>query len=224
MRKISAVQYILSGITAILMLSGCAYPISRQLRDTATDIKLPAVIENPAAHKGAVVIWGGQIIKTANTAAGSDIYVLGMPLNYQERPVDEQVSDGRFIARTNQYLDPALYTAGKYITVAGTLEGIEKYPVGEIKYPYPVVRIRELHLWKPEVTYIYPKWYGWGPYDYGWDPYWYGPPYSFPPYYYYEPRFSFGPERHHERHDAEHHEIHEGGERVEHGGEHGSRK
>ena len=201
MKPAKTLRYILLYMTAIFVLSGCAYPISRQLRESARDIKLPAVVENPAAHKGAVVIWGGKIIKTFTSDAGSDIYILGMPLNYQERPVDRQVTDGRFVARTKQYLDPALYEAGKSITVAGTVEGVEKHLVGERQYPYPVVHIREIHLWKPETTYVYPGWYGW-------DPYGYGPPYIGPRYYYYEPGFRFDSWEHREMHEKKRLEMH----------------
>ncbi len=183
-------RYILMGMAAAILLSGCAHPISRQLRDQAKNIKLPAVVENPAAYQGAVVIWGGKIIKTFNSESGSEIYILGMPLNFQERPVDEQVTDGRFIAKTKQYLDPALYESGKMVTVAGTVDGVEKHPVGELQYPYPVVKIKEIHLWKPEVTYVYPGWYGW-------DPFWYGPPYVEPRYFFYGPGIPYDPQLYH---------------------------
>jgi starvation-inducible outer membrane lipoprotein len=56
--------------------------------------------------------------------------------------------------------------------------------LGNIHYTYPVVRIKEIHLWKREKIYAYPPpdyyWWNWGWYG----PYgpWWGPfgPYSWP--------------------------------------------
>jgi outer membrane lipoprotein len=156
------------------MLSGCAYPISKSLREEANPkLTLPVVQPDPSAYVGSLVIWGGRIIKTDNHPNHTDIIVLEMPLRYQEKPEDPSKSRGRFIARTAQFLDPDLFNKGRKITVAGKIEGAEKRPLGKTEYSYPVIQVSELHLWEKEHVVYYPPYYGWG---WGWG--WYSPLYE----------------------------------------------
>jgi outer membrane lipoprotein len=44
--------------------------------------------------------------------------------------------------------------------VAGEITGQETRPLGAMQYRYPVLMIKELHLWAKEtVTYVYPRYY-----------------------------------------------------------------
>ena len=159
-------------------VAGCSYPISKELRQEArSDLTFSMVLKDPAAYKGSIVLWGGSIIKTVPLNRGSDIFVLQTPLDYTEMPEDSIYSEGRFIGRTPHFLDPEIYRNGSKITLAGEIVGEETNPLGKLKYTYPVVAIRELHLWKKKRNYVFPyryyDWYG-GP---GWDWGWYGPDY-----------------------------------------------
>jgi len=168
MKKANTVRCLILGTLAALIISGCSYPISAHLRDEARDINIPMVANNPDQYKGDIVIWGGKIIKTRTLKTGTQVYVLHMPLDYMEKPEDNLTSRGRFIAATQEFLDPELYSSGKLVTVAGTVTGTESHPVGETEYPYPVIDIKEIHLFKPETQFIYTGgWYGWGPAWYG---------------------------------------------------------
>ena len=166
-------------VLLFLITFGCAYPISENLRqETQKNLSFSMVLQDPMAYKGAIVIWGGKIIKTFNRKHGTEILVLQTPLNWRERPEGEESSRGRFIAKSPGYLDAAVYRAGRKVTVAGEVSGKETLPVGEIEYTYPVVIIREIHLWPKEKAYYYPPpdyYWGWGlyppPYPYGW---WHG--------------------------------------------------
>ena len=166
-------------VLLFLITFGCAYPISENLRQEAQkNLSFSMVLQDPMAYKGAIVIWGGKIIKTLNRKHGTEILVLQTPLNWRERPEGEESSRGRFIAKSPGYLDAAVYRAGRKVTVAGEVSGKETLPVGEIEYTYPVVIIREIHLWPKEKAYYYPPpdyYWGWGlyppPYPYGW---WHG--------------------------------------------------
>jgi len=169
-----------------LSLAGCAYPISEQVKKEVTkDVTFPMVLENPSAYVGDIVLWGGVIIKTVNLNQESEIFVLDTPLDHWEEPEPEQYSRGRFIAKTAGFLEPEVYRKGKKITLAGEIIGAKTLPLGKTEYRYPVVMIKQFHVWK-KVPY-YPYYYGWyGPY-YG--PY--GPYYS--PYYgpFYEPDYGY---------------------------------
>ena len=178
-------KYVNLGLVVLFLLVtfGCGYPISENLRREAQkNLSFSTVFQDPLAHRGTIVIWGGKIIKTFNRKQGSEILVLQIPLNWRERPEEDDSSRGRFIAKSSGYLDAAVYTAGRKITVAGEIVGKETWPVGEIEYTYPVVMIKEIHLWPKEKAYFYPPpdyYWGWGypygdwgfsprPYPYGW--------------------------------------------------------
>ena len=56
--------------------SGCAYPISKGLRQEASkNLTFSMVLQNPAAYVGSVVIWGGEIIKTTNLKNSTEIFI-----------------------------------------------------------------------------------------------------------------------------------------------------
>jgi len=173
----------------LFLISNCAYPISRQLREEANkNLTFPTVLEDPTKYVGSIVIWGGKIIQTVNLKDGTEIMVLQIPLGARERPSDEEYSQGRFIAKSSQYLDPEIYKKGRRITVAGKIIGKERKPLGEIEYIYPLIEIKELHLWIRERVYYgwpywdYYPWGYWGNYPFGWG-YW-----GYPGWYYFDER------------------------------------
>lgn len=173
-------RFLLFGLF-LLMISGCAYPISKELRQEARkDLTFSMVLQDPTAYIGSIVLWGGRIIETIPQPEGSEIIVLETPLDYEEMPEAAKYSRGRFIAKSSKLLDPEIYKKGKKITLAGEIIGKETRPMGKAQYTYPVVMIKELYLWKKERAYLYPPPYYWyGPYGpYPW-PYggWYGPYY-----------------------------------------------
>jgi len=161
----------------LLLISGCAYPISKELRqEVRKDLTFSMVLQDPTAYVGSIVLWGGKIIETRNVKDGSEILVLEIPLDYQEMPESEKYSEGRFIVKSSAFLDPEIYKKGKKITVAGEIIGKETEPLGKTKYTYPVILIKQIHLWRRIRLYRYsPPYYWYGPSyrDYDWD--WYGP-------------------------------------------------
>ena len=169
-------NFLLFGLFLFLN-SGCAYPISKELRQEASkEPTFPMVLQNPTAYSGSIVIWGGKIIEAHNVTGGSEIIVLETPLDYQEMPESEKYSQGRFIAKSSTFLDPEVYKKGKKITIAGEILGKETKPLGKTEYTYPVIMVKQIHLWRKVKVYPYPPpYYGYGPYyePYDWD--WYGP-------------------------------------------------
>jgi outer membrane lipoprotein len=156
--------------------SGCVtYPISKDLRAQAKPVTLAQASASPAACTGTIVIWGGQVIQTVNDTNGGAIYVLELPLTSDERPVQHGVSAGRFIARSDKYIDPEVFKPGRLITVAGQLAGTATEPLQKTQYTYPMLSIKQLHLWQSVRTvYYYPAGY-WGWYGPRWHRGWYGP-------------------------------------------------
>jgi starvation-inducible outer membrane lipoprotein len=77
----SRTPYLVFGLLLLILFSGCT-PISKELRaQTDRTVGFQQVFQNPEAHKGKIVIWGGEIIETINQKDGTTlIVVLQRPL------------------------------------------------------------------------------------------------------------------------------------------------
>jgi outer membrane lipoprotein len=131
------------------LVVGCAHVVSKELREKAEEIAPTALFKDPDAYKGRLVILGGLIVSSINTKEGTYIEVVQKPLDYRGRPSDTDTSHGRFIIFYDEYLDTAIYCQGREITAAGEVMGKRMRPLGEIQYPYLLIKSRELHLFEP---------------------------------------------------------------------------
>jgi outer membrane lipoprotein len=141
----------LLAIGAIILLAGCAHVISKGvLKEVDTSATFARVAKSPDTYKGKTVLFGGDIIETKNLADKTVIVVLQRPLGRRGQPGAGDVSEGRFIIQAPGFLDPAIYSPGRKITVAGMVAGKEERLLGEIEYTYPIIEKRELYLWPEE--------------------------------------------------------------------------
>jgi outer membrane lipoprotein len=141
---------ILSLILLILFISGCAHVVSQELRDRAEKEITPIdLMKNPDAYKGKFVILGGVIASSINMKEGTYIEVVQKPLDYRGRPEDTDISLGRFIILHEGYLDTAIYSQGREVTVAGEVMGKMIRPLGQIQYQYLLIKSKELYLFEP---------------------------------------------------------------------------
>lgn len=163
-------------LVLIFISSGCARAISKELRIQMKDeINIKQAIKNPDTYHGKMVIWGGIIVKAENLKKGTLLEIVQKPVTLEKRPRPVDQSDGRFLALYEGYLDVAIYSEGREVTVAGRLKELKEKLLGEIEYTYPVVSAEEVHLWPPRQKkeyYIYPQ------------PYWH-----YPWYHHYPNRF-----------------------------------
>ncbi len=158
----------------LLISLGCAPAISKQLRrEVSRNITFKEVIKDPEIYKGKVVLLSGVILGSKNTKEGTLIEMLQKPADIEGRPKAVDESDGRFLALYDGYLDVAIYSRGREAVVAGEVRGKRILPLGEIDYTYPLISIKEIHLFKvrkEERIYPYPHWW----YSPWWHyPYWY---------------------------------------------------
>ena len=162
-------------IVGVLLLAGlltgaggCAYPVSKQVRKEARKgLTFQMVLKNPSDYANSVVIWGGQIISTENLKEGTRLTVLQTPLDSGLAPREAERTQGRFIALTPAFLDPMIYMDGRRLTIAGVIAGQETQPLGAGQYAYPVIKIREIYIWRREIAYYdYPYYYDHGYYPY----------------------------------------------------------
>jgi outer membrane lipoprotein len=161
-----------------LALGGCAtVPAPIAGTDFAPLTPQQATAQN-AAH--ARVRWGGEIIKVEPKNDSTCFEVLARELYSDARPNRHDGNDGRFIACSKGFFDPAVYTSGRDLTVIGSVNGTEQHQVGDYNYTYPHVDADGVYLWpkrQQNVAGYYDPWYYggpfWGPYA-GWG-FW-GPP------------------------------------------------
>jgi outer membrane lipoprotein len=185
MKRAFTVIVLFLGLTVI---SGCASVISRGvLQQVDPNVTFASVFKNPDAYRGKVVVWGGVIISASNLKEGTLIEVLEKPLGFQKRPSGGDETGGRFLALYDGYLDTAVFAKGREVTVAGVIQGGRTKRLDEIDYRYPLIAIKEIHLWKNDdgaPPPFYPYAYGyWGRFHYWpYDPFWYslGYPYWYP--------------------------------------------
>ncbi|MCL4537535.1 MAG: Slp family lipoprotein [Nitrospirae bacterium] len=150
MKRFVFVSLIFSTIFLFGLLLGCAHVVSKELRDMADKGIAPMdIMKDPDAYRGRLVIIGGLIASSINTPEGTYIEVVQKPLDYRGRPEDTDISHGRFIILYEGYLDTAIYSHGREVTVAGEVIGKMIRPLGQIQYPYLLLKSKELHLFEP---------------------------------------------------------------------------
>ena len=131
-------------------LMGCAHVVSEEMRRSLdAGVYVEALFQNPASYKGRLVMLGGVIASAKNAAEGTYIEVVEKPLDGRGRPMDSDISRGRFIVLEEGYLDTAIYSQGRDITVAGVVMGTTVRPLGDTDYEYLLIKSREMHLVKP---------------------------------------------------------------------------
>ncbi|MDX9746723.1 MAG: Slp family lipoprotein [Syntrophales bacterium] len=141
-----------------LLTVACASVISETTMNSVDQsISFAALQQKPDAYKGKTVVLGGQIIAVTAKDGETWIEVLEKKLDRQQKPEATDQSGGRFLVRFTGFLDPAIYAAGRNLTVAGQVEGKQVRPINEIRYTYPVLAAKEHHLWKDEETNRSPR-------------------------------------------------------------------
>lgn len=174
----------------LLLFGGCSHVLSREaLGDVDPGVDAAQVKVNPDAYKGKTLLLGGLIIDSRLSREGTTLEVLRYTLDRWGEPQAADERGGRFLARTGRFLDPELYRTGLFVTLTGTVEGVESRPLQNYDYAYPVFRIVEVYLWNQHYSYGYhDPFYPWRPYPYYpyyyRDPFWYDPfwPYPYRPW------------------------------------------
>ncbi len=143
---------------AALMLSaaGCARPFPSRITDQVDRrITYADLSKDPEGYKGKWVMFGGVIAGSRTEKDGRTyLEVVQKPVDREGRPyyrTDE--SGGRFMAVSNEFMDPAIYRRGRMITVVGEVVGQSIKPLDQLTYRYPVLAVQALHLWEPSYDY-----------------------------------------------------------------------
>lgn len=150
----------------LFMVSACAVPAYMPTaNEVSEDLSLKRVLGNPSGHKGETISWGGIILQSEKRNGTTDLYIEEMPFDRGERTEARELSEGVFIARTPEALDPGSYLAGNKVRVKGEITGGELGTYREMPYLYPVIRINEISFWQREHPGV--QW-NWGRRSYYW--------------------------------------------------------
>ena len=145
-KYIVSAHMLLFGIVLFLTM-GC-HVISKQVREQVNpSVTFQELIKDPEKFKGQTVILSGVIIETTNTKEGTLIKVLQRPEGFRGQPKDTDETGGSFLLLDDRYLDPVVYAKDREVTIAGEAVGKKVLPAGEIEYTYPVIHVKEMHLW-----------------------------------------------------------------------------
>lgn len=133
------------------LIAACS-PISKELkRDVNPAVTMAQLVQNPEKFRGETVLLGGRIINSNVKKNETVLEILHFPLDYQDRPDPSIQSEGRFLVTYDRYLDPAIFAAGRAVTVVGRVAGVQTGYIGPVEYAYPVVAGRTIHLWREQI-------------------------------------------------------------------------
>ncbi len=133
------------GVGLVFAMLGCASGISQQARlQVNYHGSFLELQRNADEHNGKVAILGGKVIETVRSETASEITVLHLPLDWRNRPEDNDQSQGRYLIRSKEFLDPAIYAKGTLLTVVGRIHGSEVRSIGEFEYAYPIIEAIEV--------------------------------------------------------------------------------
>lgn len=134
----------------MLILWGCSPVISDAIRREArADLTIHMVKSPVEPYKGTTVIWGGTVYEIRQGDPDPVLEVLHAPLNRGGRPITEEGSSERFLVELSPGMNVTPYRLGMEVTVAGEIVGIRTGPGGKSEKDRPVLRAREIHIWKP---------------------------------------------------------------------------
>ncbi len=107
----------------------------------------PAHVLAKEGHEGQRVVWGGRIVAIENLPDATELTIVSYPLDRGDRPKLRSEPGVRFILVEPGFLEPVQFAPGRYLTVRGTIEGLDQRAVGEYVRDHPVLQSEHIHLW-----------------------------------------------------------------------------
>lgn len=157
---------------AFFLCAGCATRVISEgsLRLVDSSLGFAQIKENPDRYIGSHAILGGAIATVSNTKQLGQLEVVQFQLDSDNKPLESNISGGRFLAQTDGFIDPFVYKPGRLVTIVGEVKGHKQMRFDQVEYDYPIIAIREIYLWREAEIRTYP--YPYYPY---YDDYWLRP-------------------------------------------------
>ncbi|MFQ5671947.1 MAG: Slp family lipoprotein [Nitrospinales bacterium] len=134
------------------LLAGCTSVLSRSVVEQSDrSISFQNLRQDSEKFSGKTVLVGGSIIAFRNLETGSQLEIMEWPLDYRMKPKPYERTGGRFLVVSDSKLDEHDFHRGRDITLAAEVVGTKVQPLGQTEYSYPLLRLKEYHLW-PEYS------------------------------------------------------------------------
>ncbi len=140
----------LSVLLTLLLLSGCSTKPVLPTEGANQELTPKQVSDTEQQFIGSRVLWGGVIVSSTNLEGSTRLEILSYPLDSKLRPLTDKKAGNRFLAHHRGYLETVDYSAGRQVSLVGTISGIEQARLGEHHYKYPTVDSDKIHLWPVE--------------------------------------------------------------------------
>ena len=114
-----------------LLLSACAGLPPSIANAPTTEVSYQQASLDANSFKNVPVRWGGVILDVDNEEHDSLLQIVSYPLDYTGRPQLHRAGEGRFVVKSSEFLDPAVYAKNKEITIAGVIIGDTELTVGK---------------------------------------------------------------------------------------------
>src|SRR5581483_689929 len=128
----------------MIVLSGCQSMLSERVRSTADEETLfEEVFENPAEHKGKIIILGGEVRDLRYRDNKTEVEFAEIPLYKGGHPALGFDPGEHFFVIFPERLDPYLFKWGKVMTVAGRVIGTKEVNGQN----YPLFAYEDAYVW-----------------------------------------------------------------------------
>jgi outer membrane lipoprotein len=134
-------------LLVILVLTACGPAKPTIHAKSNNDISYEQVVQNVEIYQGQIVRWGGMIGQVANYENFSELTIVQFPLTRHGVPISTEPSAGRFIVRSEHFLDPLIYSPDKLVTIIGTVMTLQLQKVDQKMLALPLIAVDDSHVW-----------------------------------------------------------------------------
>lgn len=138
-------------MSALSLLTACASKPPFAVEDgVPLDYTPKQAVNDYPESEGRSVVWSGVIVSSENTSDSTQFELLAYPLDSSFQPATNKSPQGRFLGLYPKYVETFDYAPGRLLTLTGNIEKITVGQIGKAEYQFPVVNVRQIHLWPVE--------------------------------------------------------------------------
>lgn len=137
----------------LMLISACAFTPKPIRQAPKPNLLLIEAQQNFAQHQGKMARWGGLILEINNKQSETQLHMIAFPLRFNGLPNPSYKPLGRFIVKTREFLEPAVYTKDRILTVIGKLSALTEERVDEKTLTLPVLELESHYLWPKQTRY-----------------------------------------------------------------------